>query len=85
MPRSLSQRVIRGKLRWAGHVECMDDGRLPKRAMSHVEVGRRERPRLRWKDCVERDFKRAGGVGDWRARARSRGSWRALANDAAVS
>ena len=87
MTRSLTERVIRGRLRWAGHVERMDDGRLPKRAMSHVEVGRRGRgsPLLRWKDCVERDFKRAGGDGDWRVSAMDRGRWRALANDAAVS
>ena len=66
-------------------MERMDDGRLPKWAMSCVEVGRRGRPRLRWKDCVERDFRRAGGAGDWRVRAMDRGRWRALANDADVS
>ena len=27
---------------------------------------------LRWNDCVERDFKRAGVEGDWRVRAMDR-------------
>ena len=35
-------------------MERMDDGRIPKKAMPRVEVGRRGRPRLRWKDYVER-------------------------------
>ena len=87
LPRSLTEKLIRGRMRWAGHVERMEGGRLPKMAMSHVEVGRRGRgrPRLRWKDCVERDFRRAGGDGDWREVARDRGKWRVLANVAAVS
>ena len=33
---------------------------------------RRERPRLRWEDCVKRDLV---GVGEWRMRVRDRGEW----------
>ena len=52
MNSSITERVIRGCMRWAEHVERMVGGRLPKMAMSRVEGGRREmgRPRLRWKD-----------------------------------
>ena len=38
--------------------------------------GRRGRPRLRWKNCMERDL---AGVGvEWRMRARDRGECRRL-------
>ena len=85
MNSSIRERVIRGRMTWAGNVERMDGGRLPKMAMSHLEGGRRGRPHLRWKDCVEREFRRAGGNSDWRVRVMDRERWRALVNDAAVS
>ena len=37
MQRSLTERLVRSRLQWAGHVERMADNRLPKRAAeSHV-------------------------------------------------
>ena len=52
--RSLTERLVRSRLQWAGHVESMADDRLPKRAAELREQGRRRRggPRLRWEDCV---------------------------------
>ena len=41
MQRSLTERLARSRLQWAGHVERMADDRLPKRA---AEL--RGRPRL---------------------------------------
>ena len=54
MQRSLTERLVRSRLQWAGHVERMADDRLPKRAEELREQGRRRRgrPRLRWEDCV---------------------------------
>ena len=54
--RSLTERLVRSRLQWAGHVERMADDRLPKRAAELREQGRRRRgrPRLRWEDCVKR-------------------------------
>ena len=54
--RSLTERLVRSRLQWAGHVERLADDRLPKRAAELREQGRRRggRPRLRWEDCVER-------------------------------
>ena len=52
--RSLTERLVRSRLQWAGHVERMADERLPKRAAELREQGRRRRgrPMLRWEDCV---------------------------------
>ena len=50
---SLTERLVRSRLQWAGHVERMADDSLPKRAAELREQGRRRRgrPRLRWEDC----------------------------------
>ena len=60
MQRSLTERLVRSRLQWAGHVERMADDRLPKRAAELREQGRRRRgrPRQRWEDCVKRDLRR---------------------------
>ena len=60
--RSLTERLVRSRLQWAGHVERMADDRLPKRATELHEEGRRRRgrPSLRWEDCVKRDARKAG-------------------------
>ena len=43
--RSLTERLVRSRLQWAGHVERMADDRLPKRAAELCEQGRRRRGR----------------------------------------
>ena len=64
--RNAERRLARSRLLWAGYVERMADGRLPKRAAELREHGRRRRgrPRLRWEDCVKRDVRKAGGEED---------------------
>ena len=49
LERSLTERLVRNSLQWAGHVERMADDTLPKRAAELREQGRRRRggPRLR--------------------------------------
>ena len=66
--RSLTERLVRSRLQWVGHVERMADDRLPKRAAELREQGRRRRgrPRLRWEDCVKRDVRKAGEEEDWK-------------------
>ena len=46
--RSLTERLVRSRLQWAGHVESMADDILPKRAAEFKEQGGmiRGRPRL---------------------------------------
>ena len=60
--RSLTERLDRSRLQWAGHVETMADDRLPKRAAELREQGRgrRGRPGRRCEDCLKRDVKKAG-------------------------
>ena len=43
--RSLTERLVRSRLQWAGHVERMADDRLPKRAAELREQGTRRRGR----------------------------------------
>ena len=70
MQRSLTEKLVRSRLLWAGHVERMADDRLLKRAAEVREQGRRRRgrPRLRWEDCVKRDVRKAGDKEDWKRR-----------------
>ena len=64
------------RLKWAGHVERMEGVWLIKRADALRMEGRRRRgrPRLRWRDCMKRDWAGVGGEG--RMRARDGGEWR---------
>ena len=74
--RSLTERLVRSRLQWAGHVERMADDRLHKRAAELREDGRRRRgrPMLRWEDNVERDMRKAGEEEDWKKKkTRDRG------------
>ena len=82
--RSLTERLMRSRLQWAGHVERMADERLPKRAAELREQGRRRRgrPRLRWEDCVKRDVKKAGEEEDGKKKTRYRGGWKRLSDEA---
>ena len=82
--RSLSERLVRSRLQWAGHVERMADDRLPKRAAELCEQGRRRRgrPSLRWEDCVKRDVRKAGEEEDWKKKTRDRGGWKRLSDEA---
>ena len=84
--RSLTERLVRSRLQWAGQVERMADDRLPKRAAELREQGRRRRgrARLRWKDCVKalRDVRKAGEEGDWKKKTRDRGGWKRLSDEA---
>ena len=80
MQRSLTERLVRSRQQWAGHVEMMADDRLPKRAAELREQGRmrRGRPRLRLEDCVKRDVRKAGEEEDWKKKTRDRGGWKIL-------
>ena len=70
--RNLTERLVRSRLQWAGHVERIADDRLSKRAAVFREEDRRRRgrPILRWGDCVKRDVKKAGEEEDWKKKKR---------------
>ena len=75
-------RVIKSRrMRWAGHVACMEEGR----GMHKVLVGKPEgkrpmgRPRRRSEDNIKMDLQEVGrGCGDWMELAQDRDRWRAL-------
>ena len=82
--RSLTERLARSRLKWAGHVERMADDRLPKRAAELREQGRRRRgtPRLRCDDWVKRDVRKAGEEEDWKKKTIYRREWKRLSGEA---
>ena len=79
-------RLVKRRLKWAGHVERMKEDRLPRMAYVHQERGKRKRgrPRMRWRDCIERDMRKAELEDvDWRMVAQDRGQWRRVVHRAA--
>ena len=58
MRESLTRKLVRSRLKWAGPVNRMGGERLTERADALRVEGRRRRgrPTLRWVDCVKRDL-----------------------------
>ena len=68
-------RVVKSRrMRWAGHVARMGEGRGVHRVLVGKPVGR---PRLRWEDNIKVDLQEVGGgCGDWMEFAQDRNRWR---------
>jgi hypothetical protein len=77
-------RVIKSRrMRWAGHVARMGDGRGAYRVLVRRPEGRRPlgRPRRRWEDNIKIDLQEVGWGGmDWIDMAQDRDRWRAIVN-----
>ena len=62
-------RVVKSRrMRWAGHVACMGQGRGVHRVLVGKPEGKRPlgRPRRRWEDNIKMDLQDVeGGCGDW--------------------
>ena len=61
------------KLRWAGHVARMEEGRSTFKILTGKPTGKRPlgRPRRRWKDIIRTDLKAIGiDTRDWVERLR---------------
>jgi len=78
-------RVIKSRMRWAGHVARMGE----RRGVYRVLVGKPEgmrplgRTRRRWKDNIKMDVQEVGCGGmDWIELAQERDRWRAFVNAA---
>ena len=78
---TLSERVRRNRLRWAGHMWRMGEERAPKRAFQMEVEGtrRRGRPNTRWEDTLKRDLE-GSGVRDWKREAEDRRRWKDIVN-----
>ena len=76
-------RVVKSRrMRWAGHVARMGEGRGLHRFLVGKPEGKRplERPRRRWEDNINMDHQEVGGGGDWMELAQDRDRWRAFLN-----
>jgi hypothetical protein len=71
------------RISWIGHVERMDDSRMPKRVMREkiYTSRKRGRPKVRWLDDVQEDL-REMGIERWRRKAEDRDQWRRIAQEA---
>jgi transcription termination factor 2 len=71
------------RISWIGHVERMEDSRMPKTVMREKNYTRRKRgrPKVRWLDDVQEDV-REMGIEGWRRKAQDRDKWRRIAQEA---
>jgi len=67
------------RLRWFGHVERMEENRIPKKVLyMNLETTRlRGRPRNGWQDEMREDGRLVGGKG-WKERVYNREEWKKL-------
>ena len=75
-------RVIKSRrMRWAGHVTRMEEGRGVHKVLVGKPEGKRPlgRPGRRWEDNIKMELEEVGrGCGDWMELAQYRDRWRAL-------
>jgi hypothetical protein len=75
--------IILRRMRWAGHVASMGEGRNVFRVWVGKPEGKRplERPRSRWEDGIKMDLREIGlGDVEWNHLAQDRDCWQALVN-----
>ena len=80
---NIVQVVKSRRMRWAGHVARMGEGRVVHRVLVRKPEGKRPlgRPRRRWEDNINMELLEVGrGCGDWMELAQDRDRWRALVN-----
>ena len=73
-------KLVKSRMKWAGHMVRMKDEKLPKRSetMKHDGCRKRGRPQLRWEDCVKRDLRKAEEEEKWREKANNRDQWKRI-------
>jgi hypothetical protein len=76
-------RVVKSRrMKWAGHVARMGEGRVVHRVLVGEPEGKTPlgRPRRRWEDNIKMDLQEVGRGcrGDWMELAQDRDRWRAL-------
>jgi hypothetical protein len=67
------------RLRWFGHVQRMEENRIPKRVlyMNQGTIRLRGRSRNRWQDEMREDGRIVGGEG-WQEKVHNREEWKKL-------
>ncbi len=71
------------RLRWAGHVSRINEGRAPSALFRNNPVGQRGvvRLRARWIDGVQSDL-RTLGIQNWQQQAQNRDRWNSILDQA---
>ena len=72
-------KIVKSRMKWAGHMVRMKEDKLPKRAETKKQDSRkRGRPQLRWEDCEKRDLRKAEEEEKWREKANNRDRWKQI-------
>ena len=76
---TLIETIRLNRLCWFGHVQRMEENRIPKRVfyMNFGTTRSRGRPRNRWQDEVREDGKIVDGEG-WQEKVQNREEWKKL-------
>jgi hypothetical protein len=80
---AITETVRLHRLHWVGHVQRMEENRIPKRVLyMNLETTRpRGRPRNRWQDEVMKDGRMVGGE-EWQEKVYDREEWKKLLSTA---
>ena len=75
---TITETIRLNRLRWFGHVQRMEEIRLPKTVL-YMNLGTRlkGRPRNRWQDEAREDGRIVGREG-WQEKVHNRGEWKKL-------
>ena len=75
---TITETIRLNRLRWFGHVQRMEETRIPKKVLyMNSETRLRGRPRNRWQDEVREGGRLVGGKG-WKERVYNREEWKKL-------
>ena len=78
---TIMETIRSNRLRWFGHVQRMEENRIPKRVLyTYMHLGTtrlRGRPRNRWQDEVREDGRIVGEEG-WQEKVHNREEWKKL-------
>ena len=86
--RSLTERLVRSRLQWAGHRRKdggWTDFRRQRKSYVRRAGEKRGSPRMRWEDCVKRDARKLGEEEDWKKKTRYMGGWKRLSDETVKS
>ena len=76
---TITETIRLNRLRWFGHVQRMEENRIPKSVLyMNLETKRlRGRPRNRWQDELRENGRIVGGDG-WQEKVHNREEWKKL-------